>query len=95
MGIDKCRNRKLIRCPRLFSRRYKATFPVQDGPVHFVRISLSINSVWLKKEFDRRQWHKIATWHYDSPPMPHSLRKLKDVMTPCEQVMASKGKCCR
>ena len=56
MGIDKCRNRKLVLCPRLFSRRYRATFPVQDDPVHVVRISLSIKkySVWLKKEFDRR-----------------------------------------
>ena len=70
MGIDKCRNRKLVLCPRLFSRRYRATFPVQDDPVHFVRISLSIKeySVWSKKEYNRRQWHKIATWHYGSPP---------------------------
>ena len=99
MGIDKCRNRKLILCPRLFSRRYRATFPVQDDPVHFVRISLSIKeySVWLKKEYNRRQWHKIATWHYGSPPIPYNLWKLKDIITPCEQVMASKGnlKCCR
>ena len=66
MGIAKCRNRKRILYPRRFSRRYRATFPVQDVPVHFVRISLSIKeySVWLKKDFDRRQcaqWHKIAT----------------------------------
>ena len=52
-GIGKCKNRKLILCPRLFSRRYRATFPVQDDPVHFVRISFSIKeySVWLKKEY--------------------------------------------
>ena len=55
MGIDNGRNRKLVLCPRLFSRRYEATFPVQDDPVHFVRISLTIKeySVWLKKEYNR------------------------------------------
>ena len=55
MGIGKCRNRKLILCPRLFSRRHRVTFPVQDDPVHFVRISLSIKeyAACLKTEFDR------------------------------------------
>ena len=28
------------------------------------------------------------------PPIPYKLWKLKDIITPCEQVMASKGKCC-
>ena len=79
MGIGKCRNRKLILCPRLFSRRYRATFPVQNDPVHFVRISLSIKeySAWLKKEYNRRQWHKIATWHCSPPPYPTTSGSLR------------------
>ena len=52
-------------------------------------------AVWLKKEFNRRQWQRIATWHYGSPPIPYNLWKLKDITTPCEQAMASKRKCCR
>ena len=87
-----CRNRKLILCPSLFSRRHRATFPVHDDPVHCVKMSLSIKEydAWLKKEFDSRQWHKIATWHY--APFPYhyyNLWKLKDIITPSEQVMAS------
>ena len=30
MGIDKCRNRKLVLCPMLFWQKYRSTFPVQD-----------------------------------------------------------------
>ena len=75
MGIDKYRNRKPILCPRRFAKRYRSTFPVQDDPVHFVRISLSIDEylLWLKKEHDRRQWYNIATWHSGSPPIPYNL----------------------
>ena len=97
MGIDKCRNRKLILCPMLFWQKYRSTFPVQDDPVHFERITLSVDDYadWLKKEYDRNRWFKIATWHRGSPPIPYNLWKLKDIITPCEKVMASKGKCCR
>ena len=31
----------------------------------------------LKKEFNRRQWHKIATWHYGSPPYPRTSGSLR------------------
>ena len=41
MGIDKCRNRELFLCPVLFWQRYRSTFPVQDDPVHFERITVS------------------------------------------------------
>ena len=70
MGIDKCRNRKRILCPVLFWQKYRSTFPVQDDPVHFERITLSVDDYadWLKKEYDRRRWSKIATWHKGSPP---------------------------
>ena len=97
MGIDKCRNRKLVLCPMLFWQKYRSTFPVQDDPVHFERITLSVDDYadWLKKEYDRNRWFKIATWHRGSPPIPYNLWKLKDIITPCEKVMASKGKCCR
>jgi hypothetical protein len=97
MGIDKCRNRKLVLCPMLFWQKYRSTFPVQDDPVHFERITLSVDDYadWLKKEYDRNRWSKIATWHRGSPPIPYNLWKLKDIITPCEKVMASKGKCCR
>ena len=97
MGIDKCRNRKLVLCPLLFRQKYRSTFPVQDDQVHFERITLSVEdyAAWLKKEYDRRKWYQIATWHNGSPPIPYNLWKLKDIITPCEKVMASKGKCCR
>ena len=76
MGIGKCRNRKLILCPRLFSRRYRATFPVQDVPVHFVRISLSIKeySVWLKKEFASGTRWVLGTMPPPYPTTSESLR---------------------
>ena len=43
MGIDKCRNRKLVLCSMLFWQKYRSTFPVQDDPVHFERITLSVD----------------------------------------------------
>ena len=72
MGIDKCRNRKLVLCPVLFWQKYRSTFLVQDDPVHFERIALSVDDYadWLKKEYDRRRWFRIhvATWHNAPPP---------------------------
>ena len=97
MGIDKCRNRKLGLCPMLFWQKYMSTFPVQDDPVHFERSTLSVDDYadWLKKEYDRHRWFRIVTWDKGSPPILYNLWKLKEIITPCEKVMASKGKCCR
>ena len=63
MGIDKCRNRKLVLCPLLFWQKYRSAFPVQDDQVHFERTPLSVEgrAAWLKKEYDRRKWYQIAT----------------------------------
>ena len=96
MGIDKCRNRKFVLCPLLFQQKYRSAFPVQDDQVHFERITLSVEdyAAWLKKEYDRCKWYQTATWHNGSPPIPYNLWNLRHIITPCEKVLASKGKCC-
>ena len=38
MGIDKCRNRKLVLCPVLFWQKYRSTFPVQDDHAHSLQV---------------------------------------------------------
>ena len=64
MGIDECRNRKFVLCPVLFWQKYRSPFPVQDGPVHFESITLSVEDYadWLKEEYDRRRWFRIELY---------------------------------
>ena len=60
----------LFSAPCCFGRSTcRSTFPFQDDPVHFDRITLSVDDYadWLKKEYDRRRWFTIATWH-KAPP---------------------------
>ena len=64
MGIDKCRNRKLVLCPVLFWQKYRSNFPVHDGPVHFERITLSVEEYadWLKNvgRMGRPAWYVLS-----------------------------------
>ena len=79
MGIDKCKQRKLILCPALYDKYYRQTFPVQSDSDHFHPISMSVNkySKWIRNEFNRRKWYQIATFHSGSPPVPYPLFKLR------------------
>ena len=97
MGIDKCRQRKLLLCPALYDQYYRATFPVESDSVHFSMIPLSVKAYgkWLRKMFNQLQWYKIASWHSGSPPKPYPLFKLKDILASCDEVFRKKGKCCR
>ena len=97
MGIDKCRNRKLILCPALYDRYYRATFPVETDSVHFVAISepVDLYERWLLGIYVSKKWSQIASWHNGSPPVPYPLFKLKDILDDCATVFKKKGKCCR
>ena len=98
MGIDKCQGRKLLLCPVLFERYYNKTFPVESDSVHFAPIRKTIEEydLWIKKVYDLKRWSTIATmYEKGDAPEPYPLFKLKDILAPCEQVLASKGTCCR
>ena len=95
MGIDKCRQRKLIVCPVLFEQMYRKAF--QCDPDHFIKLTHSEGTYedYLKEMYTEQHWNRFGGFHSGSPPVPYPLAKLKDLIVSCATVHQSKGTCCR
>ena len=95
MGIDKCRQRKLIVCPVLFDQMHRSAF--KCDPEHFKQLTHSEGTYerYLKEVYTDKRWSRFGNFHSGSPPVPYPLAKLKDQITTCAAVQQSKGTCCR
>ena len=98
MGIDKGKNRKLFMCPSLFQQRYNQTFPATTDCIHYRKLNMKETEfvAYLKRAYKGHKWWLLASWNAQgSMPVPYPLYKLKDLVRPCGEVFAEKGKCCR
>ena len=95
MGIDKCRQRKLIVCPVLFDQMYRKA--IKCDPDHFIKLSHSEGTYekYLKEIYTKKGWSRFGGFHSGSPPVPYPLAKLKDLIPSCLEVQKAKGTCCR